>query len=152
MEAFDDHWMQSAIDAAKAAREAGEVPVGACVVGPGGELLAEAGNLTIALSDPTAHAEILALRAAGAAASNHRLNGCTLYTTVEPCAMCAGAMVHARIARVVYGADDERFGAARTLFNICDDPRLNHRMEVVPGVRAEECRELMQAFFRERRG
>lgn len=143
--------MRIAIDAAEAARDRGEVPVGACVVDPDGNCVASAGNLTITDCDPSAHAEVVALRAAAKALGNYRLNGCTLYTTIEPCAMCAGALVHARISRLVYGAPDERFGAARTLFNICDDPRLNHRMEVTSGVLGEECREIMRKFFQEKR-
>ena len=151
MDPVDEKWMRVALEAAGEARLRGEVPVGACVVDAEGNLVATGGNLTITDCDPSAHAEVVALRSAAKALGNYRLNGCTLYTTIEPCAMCAGTLVHARIARLVYGADDERFGAARTLFNICDDPRLNHRMEVVPGVLAEECRALMQDFFRERR-
>lgn len=151
MDSPDDKWMRVALEAAHEARLRGEVPVGACVVDAEGNLVATGGNLTITDCDPSAHAEVVALRSAAKALGNYRLNGCTLYTTIEPCAMCAGALVHARIARLVYGSADERFGAARTLFNICDDPRLNHRMEVVAGVLAEECRGIVQEFFRERR-
>ena len=152
MSGSDEKWMAVALDAAREASERGEVPVGACVVDAEGRLIAKAGNLTIGDCDPTGHAEIVAMRAAAKSIGNYRLSGCTLYTTIEPCAMCAGALVHARIARLVFGAADERFGAARTLFNICDDPRLNHRMEVVEGVMAEDCRGVMREFFRERRG
>ena len=151
MEPVDEKWMRVALEAAHEARLRGEVPVGACVVDAEGNLVATGGNLTITDCDPSAHAEVVALRSASKALGNYRLGGCTLYTTIEPCAMCAGALVHARISRLVYGAADERFGAARTLFNICDDPRLNHRMEVVEGVLADECRGIMQEFFRERR-
>lgn len=143
--------MSEALSAAREAGGLGEVPVGACIVDAEGRLIATGGNLTITDCDPSAHAEVVALRKASKAVGNHRLTGCTLYTTIEPCAMCAGALVHARIARLVYGAADERFGAAGTIFNICDDPRLNHRMQVDAGVLAEECRKLMQEFFRDRR-
>lgn len=144
--------MREAIVAAQGARERGEVPVGACIVDAEGRLIATGCNETITECDPSGHAEIVALRKAAKSVGNYRLTGCTLYTTIEPCAMCAGALVHARIARLVYGATDERFGAAGTLFNICDDERLNHRMQVESGVLADECRKLMQEFFRERRG
>lgn len=143
--------MREALTAAEEARGRGEVPVGACIVDAEGRLIAKGGNLTITDCDPSAHAEIVALREASKVIGNYRLTGCTLYTTIEPCAMCAGALVHARIARLVYGAADERFGAAGTLFNICDNETLNHRMDVESGVLAEECRRLMQEFFRERR-
>jgi tRNA(adenine34) deaminase len=147
----DEHWMQMAVEAAKRAAEGGEVPVGACIVGPTGDLLAVASNVTITNSDPTAHAEILALRAAGARVGNYRLVGATAYSTIEPCAMCAGALVNARIARLVFGAHDERFGAVETHFGICTSEKLNHRIEIVSGVLANECRELMQQFFKARR-
>lgn len=143
--------MREALTAAEEARGRGEVPVGACIVDAEGRLIAKGGNLTITDCDPSAHAEIVALREASKVIGNYRLTGFTLYTTIEPCAMCAGALVHARIARLVYGAADERFGAAGTLFNICDNETLNHRMDVESGVLAEECRRLMQEFFRERR-
>ncbi len=151
MDERDRHWMSKAIEEARQAGESGEVPVGAVVVGADGEVLAAAGNETIARSDPTAHAEILALRAAGTAVGNYRLTGSCVYTTIEPCAMCAGALVNARVARLVFGAHDERFGAVETLFRICDSPQLNHRIEIVAGMMADECRTLMQEFFRERR-
>jgi tRNA(adenine34) deaminase len=148
----DERWMKLAIAAAGEAASIGEVPVGAVIVDSSGEvMLATASNRTIIDTDPTAHAEILALRNAARSIGNYRLIGATVYSTIEPCAMCAGALVNARIARLVYGADDERFGAVRTHFSICDSPKLNHRMDVVPGVLAEECRSLMQVFFRERR-
>jgi tRNA(adenine34) deaminase len=147
----DVHWMAVAIEAARNAAGNGEVPVGAVIVGADGEQLAAAGNLTITNNDPTAHAEILALREAANKIGNYRLLGATVYSTIEPCAMCAGALVNARVARLVYGARDERFGAVETLFRLCDDPRLNHRIEIVSDVMAYECRQLMQDFFRLRR-
>lgn len=151
MEIDPQEWMDEALRKAREASDTGEVPVGACVVDHGGELLASAFNRTIMDNDPTAHAEILAIRAAAAKVGNYRLTGMTVYSTIEPCAMCAGAMVNARIKRLVYGAADERFGAADTHFRICDNEILNHRIEIVSGVRAEECRTLMQEFFRVRR-
>lgn len=147
----DQHWMQIAIAAAEEAGRLGEVPIGAVIIGENGEQLAIASNRTITDSDPTAHAEILALREAGQAVSNYRLVGATVYSTIEPCVMCAGALVNARVKRLVYGAHDERFGAVRSRFQLCDSPLLNHRIEIVSGILADECRELMQAFFRERR-
>lgn len=147
----DEEWMWHAIGLAREAEKKGEVPVGACVVDKTGSMLAAASNLTIRNIDPTAHAEILALRAAAAKVGNYRLNGATVYTTIEPCAMCAGALVNARVARLVYGAADERFGAVKTHFRICDSPQLNHRIEITAGVLADECRTLMQDFFKERR-
>jgi len=151
MREFDEHWMSIAIEAARNAALNGEVPVGAVIVNEVGLQLATAGNLTISNNDPTAHAEILALREAAHNIGNYRLVGTTVYSTIEPCAMCAGALVNARVARLVYGSRDERFGAVETLFRLCDDPRLNHRIEIVSGVLADECRELMQTFFRSRR-
>lgn len=147
----DEFWMAQAIAEARRAAEIGEVPVGAAVVSESGVLLASACNETIRRSDPTAHAEILALRAAGTEIANYRLSGTTVYATVEPCAMCAGALVNARVARLVFGTRDERFGAVETLFNICDHPSLNHRLQITSGVLADECRALMQAFFKARR-
>ena len=148
---FDDKWMTQAIDAAKIAGADGEVPVGACLVGADGQLLATASNRTITDSDPTAHAEILVLRRAAALLGNYRLTGATVYTTIEPCVMCAGALVNARIKRLVFGAHDERFGAVETLFKLCDNDALNHRVEITSGVLADECRALMKEFFRARR-
>ena len=147
----DERWMREALRAARAAAERGEVPVGACVVGPGGELLSAAGNRTRSDCDPTAHAEVVALREAARRAGNYRLAGCVVYSTVEPCAMCAGALVQARVARLVYGATDERAGAVESVFRVCDAGSLNHRMELAPGVLGDECRALMQEFFRARR-
>ena len=143
--------MWRAIEAAREAAELGEVPVGAVVLDSEGSILSTASNRTIIDTDPTAHAEILALRAAALRTGNYRLTGATVYTTIEPCAMCAGALVNARIARLVYGSKDERFGAVETLFRICDSPDLNHRIEIHGGVLADQCRGLMQEFFRARR-
>ena len=147
----DEYWMRKAIGAAAAARDLEEVPVGACLIDKDGELLAIAGNRTITDSDPTAHAEILVLREASAKIGNYRLTETTLYTTIEPCAMCAGALVNARIKRLVFGAHDERFGAVETVFQICSNSSLNHQIEITSGVLAEDCRKLMQNFFRARR-
>ena len=147
----DVEFMRIALVEAVKARELDEVPIGACIVSADGEVLAAASNRTITNSDPTAHAEILCLREAAAKIGNYRLTGASIYTTIEPCAMCAGALVNARITRLVYGAPDERFGAVETKFRLCDSPELNHRMEIERGVLAEECRALVQEFFRERR-
>jgi tRNA(adenine34) deaminase len=148
----DARWMRVAIDAARtAAREHDEVPVGACVVSSTGELLAVAGNRTRTDCDPTAHAEVVALRTAAQRAGNYRLTDATVYSTIEPCAMCAGALVQARVERLVYGARDERAGAVESVFRICNAGSLNHRMELTPGVLEAECKELMQTFFRARR-
>ena len=150
MEENDQKYMQLALDEAREAAHAGEVPVGA-VVTLDGQVIARASNRTLRDCDPTAHAEIVALRAAARAASNHRILGATLYVTIEPCAMCAGAIVQARLARLVYGADDPKGGAVRTVFAVLNDQRLNHRLEIVPGVRAEECAAMLQSFFASRR-
>ncbi len=143
--------MNEAIKAAIEAETLGEVPIGACLISETGEILAVAGNRTIIDSDPTAHAEILALREAAKKIENYRLVNSTIYSTIEPCAMCAGALVNARVKRLVYGAKDERFGAVETVFRICDNEKLNHRLEIVSGVLEEECRKLMQGFFRKKR-
>ena len=143
--------MREAIAEARSAADAGEVPIGACLVDANGSVLAKASNRTITDSDPTAHAEILVLRRAAALLGNYRLPGTTLYTTIEPCVMCSGALVNARIERLVFGAHDERFGAVETLFRLCDSELLNHRVEITSGVLADECRALMQEFFRQRR-
>jgi tRNA(adenine34) deaminase len=149
---MDEKWMLQAIHVARQAAKLNEVPVGAVIVGVDGKILAAASNRTITDTDPTAHAEILALRIATTRVKNYRLVGATVYSTIEPCAMCAGALVNARVTRLVYGARDERFGAVETHFRICDSPELNHRIEVTGGVLAENCRRLMQDFFRARRG
>ena len=147
----DEFWMKEAIRLAAEARGTNEVPVGACVINEAGELIGSGFNRTITDSDPTAHAEILALREAASRIGNYRLVGVTVYTTIEPCVMCAGAMVNARVKRLVYGARDERFGAAETVFSLCDSELLNHRMEIRAGVLEDECRTTMQQFFRARR-
>ncbi|MGB7755017.1 MAG: tRNA adenosine(34) deaminase TadA [Salinisphaera sp.] len=146
----DLRWMRVALDLAAEAAAAGEVPVGAVVVRDGVEL-GRGRNGPIAARDATAHAEIVAIRAACAAVDNYRLPGATLYCTLEPCAMCAGAIGHARIARVVYGADDFRAGAAHSIFAVFDEPRLNHRVAHEGRVLADESAELLRRFFRARR-
>ena len=148
----DARWMREALAAARvAAAEHGEVPIGACIIGPDEELLAVAGNRTRTDCDPTAHAEIVALRAATRRVGNYRLTGVSVYSTIEPCAMCAGALVQARVKRLVYGARDERAGAVESVFRICDASSLNHQIELTAGVLEEECRTMMQEFFRARR-
>ena len=146
----DEGHMRLALELAHRAEQAGEVPVGAIVVRED-LVIATGWNQPILGSDPTAHAEIEALRAAAAAVGNYRLPGCTLYVTLEPCPMCAGAIVHARIGRLVYGASDPRAGAAGSVFNIVQAPELNHRVVVAGGVLAADCGELLQEFFRSRR-
>ena len=143
--------MWRAIHIARDAGKIGEVPVGAIIVDSEGKILATGSNRTIVNIDPTAHAEILALRVAALRINNYRLTGTTVYTTIEPCAMCAGALVNARVARLVFGAHDERFGAVETLFRACDHPKLNHRLDVTGGILAKECAALMQDFFQARR-
>jgi tRNA(adenine34) deaminase len=142
--------MELALGEARMAAEAGEVPVGALVIN-NGEIIGRAGNRNLRDHDPTAHAEILALRQAAQHLGNHRLTGCTLYATIEPCAMCAGAIIHARIARLVYGAKDPKAGAAGSILHVINHPRLNHKMEVVSGVLDDRCSEILQDFFRRRR-
>ena len=146
----DEFYMRRAIELARDAEAAGEVPVGAVIVRDG-EILAEGFNRPISTHDPTAHAEMVAVRAAAARIDNYRLLGTTLYVTLEPCAMCAGAMVHARVQRLVYAAADPRAGAAGSVFDVVQSPALNHRLEVVPGVLAEECAALLRSFFVARR-
>jgi tRNA(adenine34) deaminase len=148
---LDDRFMGQALAQARRADVAGEVPVGAVVVDPEGRVIGSGFNQPLGRSDPTAHAEILAMRQAAERVGNYRLPHLTLYCTIEPCVMCAGAIVHARIARLVYGASDLKAGAAGSLYNIVADPRLNHRVKVCSGVRAEECRALMREFFEKRR-
>jgi len=143
-------YMGLALAEAQAAAEKGEVPVG-CVISLEDRVLARAGNETISACDPSAHAEIVALRAAAKTIGNYRLSGATVYVTVEPCAMCAGAMIQARIARLVYGCDDPKGGAVHSCFEIFSHPALNHRVEVLGGVLAHECGRVMQAFFALRR-
>lgn len=146
----DRRWMRAALAEASRAAARHEVPVGAVVV-LDGRLAGAAGNASIAEHDPTAHAEVRALRAAGRAVGNYRLPGSVLYATVEPCVMCMGALLHARVARLVYGCPDPKGGAAGSLFDLGRDPRLNHRLAVTAGVEADACRALVQAFFRARR-
>ena len=147
----DLEYMHLAIMQAQAAALRGEVPVGALVVLED-RILAAAGNRTLTDCDPTAHAEVVALRDAARKTGNHRLTGASIYVTVEPCAMCAGALVHARVARLIYGADEPKGGAIRTCMRVLDAPALNHRVEVVSGVLAEESVQLLQSFFSARRG
>jgi len=146
----DEEFMGMALQLAREAEAHGEVPVGALIV-IDGEVIAAGRNAPIETADPTAHAEIQALRGAGAKLANYRLPDATLYVTLEPCAMCAGAMVHARIKRLVYGCTDPRGGAAGSVFDVVNSEQLNHRIAVTAGTRAEECRELLQTFFRARR-
>ena len=149
----DNDWMQRALGLAeRAEREDDEIPVGAVVVGPDGTVLGEGWNRNITEHDPTAHAEIVAMRQAGRALGNHRLAGCTLYVTLEPCAMCAMAMVHARLSRVVYGASDPKTGAAGSVFGLLADPRHNHRIEVAGGVLGDEAGQRLSNYFRRKRG
>ena len=150
---IDEQWMRHALALAeRAQREFDEIPVGAALVGADGTLLGEGWNLNIAEHDPSAHAEIVAMRAAGARLGNHRLVGCTLYVTLEPCAMCAMALVHARIARVVFGAFDPKTGAAGSVFDLLGDPRHNHRVEVLGGVLGDEAGTMLTNYFRAKRG
>ena len=146
-----ENFMELALNEAKKAGQIGEVPVGAILVSENGEILSAAHNQTVKLADPTAHAEILALRKAALEVNNYRLLNTTLYVTVEPCIMCMGAIVHARISRVVFGATDPKWGAAGSLYNFAADDRLNHRVDIITGVCAEDCRRLMQDFFRAKR-
>lgn len=146
----DAHWMRQAIAAARDAQARGEIPVGTCIVS-GATLLAVAGNRTRTDIDPTGHAEIVALREAARKVGNFRLIDAIVYSTIEPCAMCAGALIQARIKRLVYGARDERAGAVESRFRICDTDFLNHRIVLEAGILEAECRELMQQFFRSRR-
>src|SRR5438132_9675788 len=147
----DELWMEEALRAAQRAFEAGEVPVGAVVVCDG-KIIGRGWNRNITDRDPTAHAEIIALREAGTAIGNHRLGDCELFATIEPCAMCAGAMVHARLRRLVYGAADPKAGAVTSVMQVVNHPSLNHKMEVTAGMLGGKCQELMQAFFRAKRG
>jgi tRNA(adenine34) deaminase len=146
----DELWMEEALRSAQRALEAGEVPVGAVVV-CGERIVGRGWNRNLTDSDPTAHAEIMALREAGATLGNHRLAGCDLFATIEPCPMCAGALVHARIRRLVYGADDPKAGAVRSVMQVLNHPQLNHKVEVRSGVLAGRSAELLQTFFKSRR-
>ena len=144
-------WMEQAIREAEKGSDEGEVPVGAVLVGADGTIVAKAHNQPIALKDPTAHAEILALRAGAKFYGNYRITNTTLVVTIEPCPMCMGAALQARISRLVFGVYDPKSGAAGSVYNLATDERLNHRIEVIPGVMEEKCRELMQDFFRVKR-
>jgi tRNA(adenine34) deaminase len=146
----DELWMEEALRAAQRALEMGEVPVGAIVLCEG-KVVGRGWNRNLADSDPTAHAEIVALREAGKNLGNHRLGDCELFVTIEPCAMCAGAMVHARLKRLVYGADDPKAGAVHSVLHVLNHPGVNHQMEVRGGILAGKCAELLQEFFRSRR-
>ena len=151
MDPLDEKFMRRALELARDAEAAGEVPVGAVIVRDG-EIVAEGFNRPISTHDPTAHAEMVALRAAAARSDSYRLLGTTLYVTLEPCAMCAGTMVHARVQRLVYAASDPRAGAAGSIFNVVQSPALNHRLEVTAGVLAEDCGATLRNFFVARRG
>lgn len=151
MKEVDIKFMKLAIKEANKAGQKAEVPVGAVLVAESGDILSLSHNQAISLADPTAHAEILALRKAAQTVLNYRLLGTTLYVTIEPCIMCMGAIVHARVARVVFGAQDFKWGAAGSLYNFAEDGRLNHRLEITHGVCQDECRTLIQEFFRSKR-
>lgn len=153
MSETDEHWMRRALALAERAQaEDNEIPVGALVVDADGNLIGEGWNRNIVEHDPSAHAEVVAMRRAGQVLGNHRLLDCTLYVTLEPCAMCAMAMVHARLARVVFGAFDPKTGAAGSVFDLLADPRHNHRIEVAGGVSGEVASALLTAYFRAKRG
>lgn len=153
MDSDEQHiaYMQIALEEARQAAEIQEVPVGAVLVSAEGDILARSHNRTISNSDPSAHAEMLAMRQAAARLKNYRLLNTTLYVTVEPCLMCMGAIIHARIQRVYFGTRDTKWGAARSLYNLGEDRRLNHHPEIMEGLLLDECRGLIQGFFRERR-
>lgn len=144
-------WMSRALELAEAAGNVGEVPVGAVIVGPNDQVLAEAANCRERCNDPTAHAEILALQAAGQRLGSWRLHDCSLYVTLEPCPMCAGALIQARLGLLVYGADDPKTGAVRSVLNLPDGPASNHRLAVLGGVLAETCQAQLQAWFAHKR-
>lgn len=146
----DAAWMVLALEQARLAAQAGEVPVGALVI-KDGEIAGQGHNRNLLDRDPTAHAEIVALRQAAERLGNHRLVGCTVYATIEPCAMCAGALIHARVSRLVYGANDPKAGAAGSVLLVLNHPGLNHKMEITAGVLALECSEILQEFFRRKR-
>ena len=151
MHSHDDAaWMELALEQAALAAQAGEVPVGALVI-KDGEIIGRGHNRNLLDNDPTAHAEIVALRQAAARVGNHRLSGCVLFSTIEPCSMCAGALIHARIARLVYGAADVKAGAAGSVLAVLNHPRLNHKMEITTGILSERCSTVIQDFFRQKR-
>lgn len=146
----DEYWMQQALEQARTAEKEGEVPVGAVLVRDD-ELIATGSNQSISLVDPTAHAEVIAIREAAKVCGNYRLIDTSLYVTLEPCAMCAGALVHARIKRLFFGAYDPNSGSAGSVFNILDSDKLNHKVEIMGGILEQECSELIQGFFRRKR-
>jgi len=150
MASQDEIWMERALGEAKSAQEAAEVPVGAVIV-KGGEVIASGQNRNLRDHDPSAHAEIIALRSAGARFGNHRLEGCEMYVIIEPCAMCAGALVQARLKRLVFGAKDPKAGAVESVLSVLNHPRLNHQMEVTGGVLEAQCSQMLRQFFRARR-
>ena len=143
-------WMQRAFELAQKAKEQDEVPVGAVIVHEN-KMIGEGWNQPISSNDPTSHAEIVALRQAGQALSNYRLPGAVMYVTLEPCAMCAGALIHARLAKLIYAADDPKTGACGSVFNLLQTNELNHKVEIEKGIMEEECRSLIQSFFKEKR-
>ena len=147
----DDDAMREAIALATAAAAMAEAPIGCVILNAAGEIIGRGHNRRESDSDPTAHAEIIALKQAAQTLGSWRLIGCTLFVTLEPCPMCAGAIVNARVDRLVYGASDPKAGAVRTLYQICDDPRLNHRVEITAGLMAKDCGELLRRFFQSRR-
>lgn len=151
MQDFDEKFMRLAIKAAKEAEKLDEVPIGACLIDKNGEVLAVCGNRTRTLVDPTAHAEVLVLREAAKKIGNYRLTDTTIYTTIEPCVMCAGSLIHARVKRLVFGSLDERFGAVESVFKVCDTSSLNHQMEITKDVLTDDCRKLLQDFFKRKR-
>ena len=146
----DEIWMERALLEARAAQNDGEVPVGAVII-RSGELIATGQNRNLRDHDPSAHAEIVALRAAGLRLGNHRLEGCEMYVIIEPCAMCSGALVHARLKRLVYGAKDPKAGAVESVLTVLNHPRLNHQMDVTHGVLEQQCSQMLREFFRSRR-
>ena len=148
----DELYLRAAIAEAQAAEAAGEVPIGAVIVSPTGDIVARGNNRVLRDHDPTAHAEIVALRAAGAVLGNHRMPACEMFVTIEPCAMCAGALIQARLKRLVFGAKDPKAGAVGSVVSLLDHSSLNHRMEIVSGVLQEECSQVLQYFFRNKRG
>ena len=150
MSLTDEYWMRQALQQAQLAFDAGEAPIG-CVIVKGNAMVGSGYNLRESNNDPTAHAEIVALKAAGETLGSWKLTDCTMYVTLEPCTMCAGALVNSRIPKLVYGCDDPRAGAVRTLYAICEDPRLNHRLDVVRGVLGQESSALLKTFFRQLR-
>ncbi|MGC1871894.1 MAG: tRNA adenosine(34) deaminase TadA [Acidobacteriaceae bacterium] len=149
--ADDELWLKAALAQAEEAEAAGEVPIGVVILGPDKTLIAQGQNRVIRDHDPTAHAEIVALRGAGLALENYRLEQCTLYVTLEPCSMCAGAMIHARIGRLVFGAFDPKAGAVGSVLSVLNHPQLNHQIEVTSGILADECGDRLRRFFQSRR-